>query len=427
MDSQLSALLGEPQAALTPAALYPAAGPMTAGGTPHAFADTLKDALGDLDAPQMLVSALDTLLPTAVPVVAAADGMLELTLPLRAGAEDGNSSPQSGNDLPLLLQLMNTSPVLPQTFTGARENNPAPDIGVPDPDLALASAVAQTGLPAIGRTDLLAAGTNNPSFAPGFVVNSLNSGQEPPALTLTPAVAVRGEGALNAQTASHDQQAAQPHTARELELLTSVASALTPVAKSTAENFELALPAGLTTPPPDTVPANPGVPSFNVAVSISPNLVGSSVTASGKPELAISQVPGQPGWSDVFADRVTFMVKQNLQEAEIRLNPPQLGQMEVRIVMSNDQANLMFSSPHGGVREAIEASIGRLRDMLADNGFNVVNVDVSDKSLAQQRGDARARDESGPGTLAAEYRADFELAPDAPQLLRAPGSIDYYV
>lgn len=427
MDSQLSALLGESQAALTPAALNSAATPITTGGTPQAFADTLKDALGDLDAPQMLVSAVDTLLPTAIPGVAAADGMLELTLPSGADASDGNSSPQSGNDLPLLLQLMNSSPGLPPTFTRAFENNPALDSGVPDPDLALVSALSQTGLPAIGRADLLAAGTINPSFAPGFVVNSLNSVQEPPVLTLTPAVAARGEGALNAQT-SHDQQAAQHHTARELELLTSVASVLTPVGKSSAENFELALPAGLTTPPPDdAAPANPGVLSFNSAASISPNVAAASMIASGKPELAISQVPGQPGWSDVFADRVTFMVKQNLQEAEIRLNPPQLGQMEVRIVMSNDQANLMFSSPHSGVREAIEASIGRLRDMLADNGFNVVNVDVSDKSLAQQRGDARARDESGPGTLAAEYRADFELAPDAPQSLRAPGSIDYYV
>lgn len=425
MDSQLSALLGESQAALTPAALNSAATPITTGGTPQAFADTLKDALGDLDAPQMLVSAVDTLLPTAITGVAVADGMLELTLASGAAASDGNSWPQSGNDLPLLLQLMNSSPVLPQKLTGAFENNLVPDIGLADPELALVSA-AQTGLPATVRADLLAVGTINPSLAPGSAVNSSNSVQEPPALTLTAALAVRGEGALNGQTTSHDQQAAQHHTARELELLTSVASVLAPVTKSSAENFELVLPTGLNTLPPDTAPANPGVPSFNSAASISPNVAAASVIASGKPELAISQAPGQPGWSDVFADRVTFVVKQNLQEAEIRLNPPQLGQVEVRIVMNNDQANLMFSSPHGAVREAIEASIGRLRDMLADNGFNVVNVDVSDKSLAQQRGDARARDESGRGALA-EYRADFELAPDAPQLLRTPGSIDYYV
>ena len=55
----------------------------------------------------------------------------------------------------------------------------------------------------------------------------------------------------------------------------------------------------------------------------------------------------------------------------------------------------MFSSPHGAVREAIELSIGRLREMLADSGFNLVNVDVSDKSLAQQRNDAREQRDSG--------------------------------
>jgi len=145
--------------------------------------------------------------------------------------------------------------------------------------------------------------------------------------------------------------------------------------------------------------------------------------------LAVAQAPGQPGWSDVFADRVTFAVRQSLQQAEIRLNPPQLGQVDVRIVMNNDQANLMFSSPHGAVREAIELSIGRLRDMLADSGFNLVNVDVSDKSLAQQRNDAREQRDSGSSGVSAGYRAEFELAPNAPQVLPSGGtrSIDYYV
>lgn len=410
MDSQLSALLGVQQATLTPGALNPGA-PTTADGTPQSFAHTLKDALGDLASLDVTKQAL----------------LSALTLPWGASAQDGNSSPESGNDLPLLLQLMNSSPVLPQTLTGAFENNPAPDIGLTDPDLALASAVAQTGLPATVRADILTASSINPSFASGFVANPLNAAQEPQALTVTTAVAVRGEGALNAQTASHDQQAPQQPTPQELELLTSVASVLTPLTKTTAENFELALPAGLNTLLPETATANPAAPSFTSAANISPNLPASSVTAFGKPELTISQAPGQPGWSDVFADRVTFVVKQNLQEAEIRLNPPQLGQVEVRIVMNNDQAHLMFSSPHSGVREAIEASIGRLRDMLADNGFNLVNVDVSDKSLAQQRGDAREQRESGRGDSGAQYRAEFELAPNAPEVLRATGSIDYYV
>ncbi len=417
MDPQLSAVLGVPPAAVTPeiAALT------TATGAPQSFANTFQDALDDLA------------MPDTPP-----DGALALTLALSATLDDGNHSPQSGNDSPLLLQLLDLTGMSPQVFAAADDaaDDPMPKMTLPDPGVEFIDAVtqgAQTVLPAAlmaAQVPVVNIATSLISTAPArasvsvptvtsvFAPNPFSLGQEPPTVTMHP----------QAQTTSQDPQARQQHTPQELELLTSVASVLVPVQERSAECFEGAVAAILNTPTPDAATVNTGTFPLNSSAIIPSNAAATPVAAtSGKFDLAIPQAPGQPGWSDVFAERVTFAVRQNLQEAEIRLHPPQLGQVEVRIVMSNDQASLMFSSPQGAVREAIELSLGRLRDMLADSGFNLVNVDVSDKSLAQQRNNAREQHESGGGGSQMGYRADFEFAANAPEVVRAIGSIDYYV
>jgi len=100
-------------------------------------------------------------------------------------------------------------------------------------------------------------------------------------------------------------------------------------------------------------------------------------------------VPGQPvqmqqtGWSEAVVDRVMWLSSQNLKSAEIQLDPAELGRMEVRIDLSKDQAQVTFLSPHAGVRDALEGQMQRLREMFAQQGMNLMDVNVSDQSLAR--------------------------------------------
>lgn len=100
-------------------------------------------------------------------------------------------------------------------------------------------------------------------------------------------------------------------------------------------------------------------------------------------------VPGQPvqvqqsGWSEAVVDRVMWMSSQNLKSAEIQLDPAELGRMEVRIEMTKDQAQVTFLSPHAGVRDALEGQMQRLREMFNQQGMSLMDVNVSDQSLAR--------------------------------------------
>lgn len=94
---------------------------------------------------------------------------------------------------------------------------------------------------------------------------------------------------------------------------------------------------------------------------------------------------GQPRWGEAVGERVLWLAAQNISSAELRLDPPELGPMQVKITIQNDQASVSFSSPHLAVREALDQSAARLRDMFNAQGLDLVDVDVSDQSFARQQ------------------------------------------
>jgi flagellar hook-length control protein FliK len=148
-------------------------------------------------------------------------------------------------------------------------------------------------------------------------------------------------------------------------------------------------------------------------------------------------VPGQPvamqqgGWSEAVVDRVMWLSSQNLKSAEIQLDPADLGRLEVRVNLSQDQAQVTFASPNAGVREALEGQMHRLRELFAQQGMNLADANVSDQSL--NRG-WQGQGEGGRGGSGSrdDLLASDELQPGVHQEVRSErltagrGLVDYY-
>jgi flagellar hook-length control protein FliK len=115
----------------------------------------------------------------------------------------------------------------------------------------------------------------------------------------------------------------------------------------------------------------------------------------------------QGGWSEAVVERVMWLSSQNLKSAEIQLDPAELGRLEVRISLNQEQTQVSFASPHAGVRDALEGQLQRLREMFNQQGMNLMDVNVSDQSLA--RGERQADDGDGRRGIAV-------LGDDAPDL-----------
>ncbi len=139
-----------------------------------------------------------------------------------------------------------------------------------------------------------------------------------------------------------------------------------------------------------TAPTSLQVAPGLLAASSFANALASGPPAAPPTASATIPVPfGQAGWGQAFGNQVVWVVNQNMPAAQLHLSPPDLGPMSVRISMEQDKASLAFSSPHAMVREAIEAALPRLREMLDSQGITLVDVNVS------QHGSAHTQRESG--------------------------------
>jgi flagellar hook-length control protein FliK len=86
---------------------------------------------------------------------------------------------------------------------------------------------------------------------------------------------------------------------------------------------------------------------------------------------------GASGWDDALSQKVLWMVSGQEQVAELSLNPPDLGPLQVTLSISNDQAIATFVSQHADVRQALEAALPRLKEMMAESGINLGGATVS--------------------------------------------------
>lgn len=136
---------------------------------------------------------------------------------------------------------------------------------------------------------------------------------------------------------------------------------------------------------------------------------GAAIATQNNATTSINVGLKQEGWDEAMGQRVQWMVSKGIQKADVRLNPPNLGPLEVRVNMTDEGAEIRFISQHGVVRDSVESAMPRLREMLAEQGIDLANVDVSEHSIAQgndqQDGDQQGTGENGRG-LAAEDNGD---------------------
>lgn len=180
---------------------------------------------------------------------------------------------------------------------------------------------------------------------------------------------------------------------------------------------------------PAAVDAVPGTTGGVLPTSAAP-------AATGAPDVrfASTQVAtpfGRPEWANAMNERVTWLVGQRMQSADIQINPPQLGPVEVRITIQNDQANVYFTAQNGAVREAIQAALPRLNEMLAQGGLSLGQTSVGAESFAGQQqasrdGNGRHQSPDGINVLPA-IQANALAGQGAATALRGRAGIDMFV
>jgi flagellar hook-length control protein FliK len=99
---------------------------------------------------------------------------------------------------------------------------------------------------------------------------------------------------------------------------------------------------------------------------------------------SIAKPISHSGWGKDLGEHIIWMTNKAVPAAEIKMNPEHLGPITVRIDVNNDnQTSILFTAQHAEAKEALEASIPKLREMLQGQQLNLVNVNISQNPGSQ--------------------------------------------
>jgi flagellar hook-length control protein FliK len=134
----------------------------------------------------------------------------------------------------------------------------------------------------------------------------------------------------------------------------------------------------------DLNPGNSGsTPAFATALAAAANGTAAPPQQTHPP--AITSALNSPNWTQDFGSRVVWLAKNDQQVAQININPPQLGPIQITISINGDQTSAAFASPHPEVRQAIQDSLPQLREMLSNAGISLGQANVGTQLPSQNR------------------------------------------
>jgi flagellar hook-length control protein FliK len=294
---------------------------------------------------------------------------------LKALAAAGDKSlampaPQEGAGIPPPSQpTSNTTPratdaalTVPNRFTGA---DPSP--------AALADSISNASLPAPERT--------SPSLA-----------NEPRAFALAQAKP-RLAGPLDEKG-----PAASAAPTMSVDLLTS---------KSATDGTAIRLGITENTPVDSSQTAGAMTNSSSTQASTPFSTVSTertSLNLVSREEIAINARLGTSAWAEEAGQKVMLLMHGGRQQAEIQVNPSELGPIEVRIDINAGEATVNFAVNRAETQTALENAMPRLRELFAERGLDLTNAFVGSerRSREEPRNPAERRSQAPKASLATQ-------------------------
>ena len=130
-------------------------------------------------------------------------------------------------------------------------------------------------------------------------------------------------------------------------------------------------------------------------------------------------------------EKIRWMVNARNTMAEIRLDPPELGSMQVRVNVAGDAASVSFVVQSQQAKDALAEAMPKLRDMLSEQGIELGDAEVrKDNSSNNENGQQLAgeanqgRGERGENDGLDEMEGTRVI--EQPVTRAAKGGIDFY-
>lgn len=169
--------------------------------------------------------------------------------------------------------------------------------------------------------------------------------------------------------------------------------------------------------------------THNVNALAAPAHAGASARSAEAAAPVVVSLPtpaAAPEFAQSLGVQVSVLATEGVQQAELHLNPAEMGPISVQIAIDGTQAQVNFGADVAATREIIERGLPELAAALREAGFTLAGGGVHSQARGREDGGDAPRGEGG----AAEGRASA-VEPDAAAPRRAAarvsaGGLDVY-
>lgn len=126
-----------------------------------------------------------------------------------------------------------------------------------------------------------------------------------------------------------------------------------------------------------------------------------------------------------LTEKVVYQVNQKIQMAEIRIDPEDLGAMQIKVNLQHDQLSLQFTVQQAQAKEALEQHLPKLRELLEQQGLSLGESQIEQRNKDQQE---QGRQFAGRNADGADGTADDGAGGQSGQvqLNVSDRMVDYY-
>lgn len=154
-----------------------------------------------------------------------------------------------------------------------------------------------------------------------------------------------------------------------------------------------------------------------------PAAMKAAAESAPMPSFDSPYLAGSDAWFEDLGTRLEWLSDMNFEKAELQLHPAELGLLEIQISNGDEGTSVSFVTHNPEARALIEDSMPKLRELLAHQGLQ-----LGDSQVSQQSGQQRdAQDMSGtPSGTQPDTRAEDEAPARRTVYVRDPNRIDHY-
>jgi flagellar hook-length control protein FliK len=112
-------------------------------------------------------------------------------------------------------------------------------------------------------------------------------------------------------------------------------------------------------------------------------------------EATMTASMGSEEWQMDLGTQLVAMIEKGDQSAVINLSPVELGPVQIDVAVHEGEVSVAFAAQAADTRAAIEASLPKLRELLAGEGLSLTNSNINDilSGFSQQKSSSRGNED----------------------------------